>query len=81
MRPKDKIFDMEWRPENTTKEEIAEGTITGNEVSHSKAECVDELFNLSSLGVRSPQLASSSQRSDGETQRAIPTEGAQSELS
>src|ERR1700674_2727985 len=26
VRPRDKIFDMEWRPENKTKEEIAEGT-------------------------------------------------------
>jgi hypothetical protein len=25
VRPKDKIFDMEWRQENTTKEEINEG--------------------------------------------------------
>jgi len=26
VRPKEKIFDMEWRPENKTKEEIAEGS-------------------------------------------------------
>jgi Cytochrome c3/Cytochrome c7 and related cytochrome c len=26
IRPKDKIFDMEWRPENRTKEEIAQAT-------------------------------------------------------
>jgi hypothetical protein len=25
VRPKEKIFDMEWRQENKTKEEIAEG--------------------------------------------------------
>jgi hypothetical protein len=25
VRPKDKIFDMKWRPQNTTNEEIAEG--------------------------------------------------------
>ena len=27
MRPKDKIFDMAWRPENTTTEEIEQGKL------------------------------------------------------
>ena len=50
VRPKKEVFNMEWRLENKTKEEIAAGQFAGEGVSHSTAERIDELFDLSSLG-------------------------------
>ena len=51
MRPKEKIFDMAWRPENKTKEEIAEGKSLMAKYHIQSAERFDELFDVSPLDV------------------------------